>query len=73
MLIFVGKPPEYLSTECFVHCFADLSAYSTRLFPNKRFLHFRERISGTDWTMVITNDSKRYYYNTQTQVSLRIL
>ncbi|KAK4421725.1 Pre-processing protein 40C [Sesamum alatum] len=28
-----------------------------------------EKLSGTDWTLVTTNDGKRYYYNTTTQLS----
>ncbi|KAJ7568594.1 hypothetical protein O6H91_01G039500 [Diphasiastrum complanatum] len=28
-----------------------------------------ERINGTDWALVITNDGKKYYYNTVTQVT----
>jgi hypothetical protein len=26
-----------------------------------------EHLSGTDWALVMTNDSKKYYYNTRTQ------
>ncbi|XP_047330248.1 pre-mRNA-processing protein 40C isoform X2 [Impatiens glandulifera] len=28
-----------------------------------------EKLSGTDWTLVITNDGKKYYHNTKTQLS----
>ncbi|XP_051129506.1 pre-mRNA-processing protein 40C isoform X2 [Andrographis paniculata] len=28
-----------------------------------------EKLTGTDWTLVTTNDGKRYYYNTRTQLS----
>ncbi|PIN12081.1 Transcription factor CA150 [Handroanthus impetiginosus] len=28
-----------------------------------------EKLNGTDWTLVTTNDGKRYYYNTRTQLS----
>jgi hypothetical protein len=27
-----------------------------------------EHLSGTDWALVMTNDSKKYYYNTRTQL-----
>lgn len=33
----------------------------------------RERLSATDWALVMTNDGKKYYYNTKTQVVIRIL
>lgn len=29
-----------------------------------------ERISGSDWSLVTTNDGKKYYFNTVTQVCL---
>ncbi|KAI3469941.1 hypothetical protein Pfo_026604 [Paulownia fortunei] len=28
-----------------------------------------EKLAGTDWTLVTTNDGKRYYYNSTTQIS----
>ncbi|XAR53216.1 hypothetical protein NMG60_11021678 [Bertholletia excelsa] len=28
-----------------------------------------EKLAGTDWTLVTTNDGKRYYYNTKTKLS----
>ncbi|KAL2242550.1 UNVERIFIED_CONTAM: Pre-mRNA-processing protein 40C [Sesamum indicum] len=30
-----------------------------------------EKLTGTDWTLVTTNDGKRYYYNTTTQEMLK--
>lgn len=28
----------------------------------------RERLAGTDWALVATNDGQKYYYNTKTKV-----
>lgn len=30
-------------------------------------------MSATDWALVMTNDGKKYYYNTKTQVVIHIL
>jgi hypothetical protein len=36
-------------------------------------LHNREKLTGTDWALVSTNDGKKYYYNTKNQVILYVV
>lgn len=32
------------------------------------FILFREKLPGTDWTLVTTNDGKKYYYDAKNKV-----
>lgn len=37
------------------------------------FIFPREKLTGTDWTLVTTSDAKKYYYNAKTKVKCLLL
>ena len=37
-------------------------------FPSPSLLVHRDRIAGTDWSLITTDDGKKYYFNVVTQV-----